>query len=314
MKKALSVILSLILAISVFAACGKTESDDIETVTSGNTAVDVSSFKTIGDILNTDGAEYNQSATYEGYYIYVFKLDGSYYRAVCTEVDEAVTDAIFELDMSAEDYDEQYKKLASSIEINRVEKLDDEIIPQDELDKLVGKTGEELINDGWSIGSSYDLADLEFAMNKGAFEYTVMFDGKVDNYDDFTEDDIKAFTVKSVEFSGIGDATDIQPAPLFTKGVWSASVNGEINTYFVFESETSGKTVSADGKGSTAFTCEQHGMEIVFHFGSEDDITNAVFSTADNTGTFDFEGETVVYTFEYMADADADTFDVPVTE
>lgn len=314
MKKTLSVILTLVLVVCVFAACGKTEDINTETVPSGNASVDVSSFKTIGDILNTDGAEYDQSAASDSNYIYVFRLDGSYYRAVCTEVDETVINALFELDMTADDYDEQFKKIASSIEINKVEKLDDEIIPQEELDKLVGKTGEELLEDGWSIGSSYNIETLEFAMNKGAFEYAVVFDGKVDNYDDFEEDDIKAFTVKSAEFSGIGDATEIEPAPLFTKGVWSASVNGKINTYFVFSSETEGYTVAADGQGGTPFTCEQHGMEILFHFGSDEDNTNATFSTADNTGTFDFEGETVVYTFEYMADADADSFDVPVGE
>ena len=314
MKKALSVILALALVLCVFAACGKAESDNNETVPSGNTAVDVSSFKTIGDILNADGAESDQTASYDGYYIYVFKLGGSYYRAVCTDVDETVTNAIFELDVTAEDYDEQFRKLASSIAIDKIEKLDDEIIPQEELDKLVGKTGEDLLNDGWTIGSSYNLEDMEFAMNKGAFEYSVIFDGKVDNYDDFEENDIKPFTVKSVKLSGIGDAANIEPAPLFTKGVWSASIDGKINTYFVFDSETSGRTVSADGKGSTAFTCEQNGMEAVFHFGSDDDITNAVFSTADNTGTFDYDGKTVVYTFEYMSDEDADTFEVPVAE
>ena len=86
MKKALSVILALALVLCVFAACGKAESDNNETVPSGNTAVDVSSFKTIGDILNTEGAEYDQSAASDSSYIYVFRLDGSYYRAVCSVV------------------------------------------------------------------------------------------------------------------------------------------------------------------------------------------------------------------------------------
>ena len=192
-----------------------------------------------------------------------------------------------------------------------MENLSNEIIPQEELDKLVGKTGEELFNDGWTDGSGYNLEDMEFWLNKGAFEYTVVFDGKVENYDEFdTEEGVKAFTVKSVKFNGLGDATNIEIAPLFTKGVWSASIDGKVDTYFVFESETSGHTATADGKGGVSFNCEQNGYEVIFHFGSDDDTTPATFSTADNIGTFEYGDKTVVYTFEYMADADADTFEV----
>ena len=43
-----------------------------------------------------------------------------------------------------------------------------------------------------------------------------------------------------------------------------------------------------------------------------DAVTNAAFSEGDNTGTFDYgDGNTVVYTFELVPDADPDTFEVP---
>ena len=99
---------------------------------------------------------------------------------------------------------------------------------------------------------------------------------------------------------------------LFGKGVWSASIDGVIDTYFVFYDAENGRTERADGTGGVPFTCEQNGWDIVFHFGSADDVTNAVFSEGDNTGTFDYgDGNTIVYTFELVADADADTFEVP---
>lgn len=101
---------------------------------------------------------------------------------------------------------------------------------------------------------------------------------------------------------------------LFTAGVWSASVDGEINTYFIFDDEANGHTDSADGKGGTPFTCEQNGSDIVFHFGSADDVTNAKFSEDGKTGTFDYGDETVVYTFEAVADADPATFTAPAAE
>jgi hypothetical protein len=103
-----------------------------------------------------------------------------------------------------------------------------------------------------------------------------------------------------------------ETAPLFGRGVWSASIDGKIDTYFVFYDESNGRTERADGTGGVGFTCEQNGWDAVFHFGSDDDVTNAVFSEGDNTGTFDYgDGNTVVYTFELVPDADPDTFEVP---
>ena len=97
------------------------------------------------------------------------------------------------------------------MEIDKLENLSDTVIPQEELDKLVGKTGEELINDGWNAGMGYNLETMEFYLNKGAFEYTVVFDGKLENSDDFDEEEaIKPLVVKSVTLNGIGDATNVE--------------------------------------------------------------------------------------------------------
>ena len=102
-----------------------------------------------------------------------------------------------------------------------------------------------------------------------------------------------------------------ESANLFQRGVWSASVDGEIDTYFVFYDETSGRTEHADGTGGVPFTCEQSGMDIVFHFGSRDDVTTATFGEGDNVGTFNYDDRTVVYAFDFIEDADVDTFEVP---
>ena len=104
---------------------------------------------------------------------------------------------------------------------------------------------------------------------------------------------------------------DMEFDALFQKGVWSASIAGEMDTYFVFYDAENGRTERADGTGGVPFTCEQDGWNAVFHFGSADDVTNATFSEGDNTGTFDYGDRQVVYTFEYLADADPDTFEAP---
>ncbi len=104
---------------------------------------------------------------------------------------------------------------------------------------------------------------------------------------------------------------DAEISYLFDRGVWAASIDGEVDTYFLFTDKENGRTEKADGTGGVPFTCEQNGTDVVFHFGSADDVTNAKFSTGDNTGTFEFEDQTVVYFFEYVNDADPDNFEVP---
>ncbi|MCR4963194.1 MAG: hypothetical protein K6B40_04865 [Firmicutes bacterium] len=104
---------------------------------------------------------------------------------------------------------------------------------------------------------------------------------------------------------------DMEFTVLFQKGVWSASIDGEVDTYFIFTDENNGRTEKADGTGGVPFTCEQNGLNAVFHFGSADDVTPAAFSTGDNTGTFEYADKTVVYTFEFVPEADPETFAVP---
>ncbi len=205
MKKTLAIILALSLVVCFLVACGNKKDNE----TPSADAASVDSFKTIGDIISNESAVYNQAASYNGKFIYVFEMNGDYYRAV-TPIDDKTSDAIFSLDMTKDDYQEKYNNLASPLVIEKIDSLNDQIVPQEELDKLVGKTCEELVNDGWSNDGEYNLDSMEFWMNKGAFEYTVVLDGKIENTDEFDfENDAKSFTVKSITLNGLGDATNI---------------------------------------------------------------------------------------------------------
>ena len=46
-------------------------------------------------------------------------------------------------------------------------------------------------------------------MSHGPFAYTVVFEGTVKNAEDFEEEDIKPLVVKSVTYSGLGNATSL---------------------------------------------------------------------------------------------------------
>ena len=95
------------------------------------------------------------------------------------------------------------------MKIAKIENLSDAVPTQEELDKLVGKTGEELLEDNW-YSSGYDLDSMEFTMGHGLFLYTVTFEGKVEVTDDFDENEaIKPLKVKSVVYYDLGDTTNL---------------------------------------------------------------------------------------------------------
>ena len=203
MKKAATLVLILVMTVFTFAACGGADQG-------GQTGADFSadSLKTFGDAIAL-GSEKVQTSASEDTFIYVFDVDGVFYRATGA-IDQALSDEIFNLEYD-DDYDENLSKLVSSVKIDKVENLSDQIISQEELDKLVGKTHQDLIDAGWYT-QGCDLETMEFWMGYGPFLYKVTLDGHVDeeDYMTFNEDeDAKDMKILSAEFMDIGDATDI---------------------------------------------------------------------------------------------------------
>ena len=84
---------------------------------------------------------------------------------------------------------------------------------QEELDKNVGKTGQELFDDGWTYWY-YNLEDMEAGLYYKDFAYTVRFeyDGEpMVNSDDFDfYEEFKDLKVSSVTFDGLGDAAVLE--------------------------------------------------------------------------------------------------------
>ena len=97
--------------------------------------------------------------------------------------------------------------------MEKLENLSEQILTQDQLDQLKGKTGQELLRDGWTCSGSFNLESKEFFLNYGPFLYSVTFDGEITekNAEDFDDEaGIRELTVKSVQFSELGDATTIE--------------------------------------------------------------------------------------------------------
>lgn len=213
MKKHISLIIALTLAVFALAACGGSAGDgnSAETSTSSVSVDLVDSLKTIGDVINLDKEE-AQTAVYDGNVIYAFKYGDNYYR-VRAEISPEDEQKYMDIDFSDEDYEAQQEAIVRPLEISEIETLNDQILSQEELDALVGKTGQELQDAGWTYGG-HDLDTMEFWMNYGPFVYTVVFDGEVDEADYETFDDeagTKDMVVKSAEYNSLGDATEIEP-------------------------------------------------------------------------------------------------------
>lgn len=213
MKRCLAIMFTLILAVSLLAGCGGKSGGGAAETTEETFSPD--SLKTMADVIalgetvKEQDEDFNcQTSSVEGKLGYVFNYKGTYYRVIA-DMPKDVFEASMNLDFSDENYEQKYNELISPLEIVSCENLSEQIPPQEELDKLVGKTGEDLLNDGW-YSSGYNLDEMEFYLNKDPFLYNVVFEGKLEQSDDFDETEaIKPLKVISVEFSGLGNATGI---------------------------------------------------------------------------------------------------------
>lgn len=221
-KKAL-ITLSMITALAVFAACGKsddntsagngenteavsTEAADMGSEASDTDPIDASKIKTMKDVYEYDDGENHQESYSDTDYIYIINVDGIYYRAIAS-MPKDISDKIWGLDFDDDKREQKIKDLISPLEVTSFENLSKQIPGQEELDKLIGKTGQELFDEGWTYWY-YNLENMEVGMNQGLYAYIVTFeyDGpEMENSDDFDfYEEFKDLKVKSVTFDRIG--------------------------------------------------------------------------------------------------------------
>ena len=209
-KKLIALLLSAVCLCAVLAACGSNKTTQDPAADSA--AADLSSVKTIGEAmaLAKDGTE--QSSTYAKAYVYVFEHEGVFWR-LTAELNAEESAALSELDILAEDYAEKEKELLAPLAVTKCENLNPMMLSEEEMNALVGKTGEDLLNDGWTAGNYYNLDDMEFNLEYSPFSYNVVFEAveKLENTDDFDElEAIRPLKIKSVVFGGVGgSATDL---------------------------------------------------------------------------------------------------------
>ena len=204
----LSLILTLAMVLLLRTSCGQAESSgEIRSET-----VDSSQWKTMEDVFPFKETGDYQEAYSEAKYVVVFTADGVYYRAVA-ELSEDVSKTLWTIDFEDEDRDQKIKDLIGPLDIASLDNLSEQMPSQEELNKLVGKTGQELIDDGRTYWY-YNLEDMQAGMYYGYYQYAVRFayDGEpMVNNDDFDfYASFKDLPVKSVTCEGVGDAAGLE--------------------------------------------------------------------------------------------------------
>lgn len=219
MKNTIALLLSLALILGL-TACGGSAASSASAVPEAENAESVSAaqetqapeaaenaeFHTMADVFAYDSDNY---ASGGDYYIYVFEKDGIIYRATA-KFPPDVSEKVAAIDIFDEQYDAKVREAVAPLKIEKLDNLTEMIPPQEELDALVGKTGQDLLDDGWTIWS-YQLDIMEFGLHHGPFAFTVVFNGELEMTDDFDEyAAIAPLTIKSVTYDGIGDGTETE--------------------------------------------------------------------------------------------------------
>ena len=168
--------------------------------------VDLDTVTTLGQLLGLPDVGYGFTGLT---YVYAFEQDGNTYRAIC-DIPEETTQAIFDLDFDDPEYEKAYRELVSPLPVKAIENLTEGMPTQEEAEQYLGKTGQELMDDGWTV-QFYNLEDMQFGMYYGPYSYAITFQGEVkdpENFDEYT--DMGGLTVAAITCDGIGDATNVE--------------------------------------------------------------------------------------------------------
>jgi len=202
----------MMLALGLLSACGgqqaSSESGSAAETPAAST-VDTASWKTLGDALATRTEEV-AAGWDDNSYVVAFKAGDSLIRVVAKSQD-GIQEKISELDFLADDYNDKLLEVVGDLEIVSAEDLTAEVPTQEQLDAMVGKTSQELADDGWTFEQYFMTGGDETGaiFTKGYIACNVMFDVKIptDTADnDEKGDSLKDAKVTSAENAGVSNA------------------------------------------------------------------------------------------------------------
>ena len=167
---------------------------------------DIADAKTVGDVLALPsfGEGWFGGGDQTGTYAFAFELNGEKYRVIA-DLDEKTMVSLMALEFNDPEYDKKKNDLVKDLPIAKTENLSEGMPSQADLDALAGKSGKELLDDGWTI-TGYYKEDQILSMEHGPYTFEVKYDGTPDGDPVEDENAIANVTVTSAECTGIGDA------------------------------------------------------------------------------------------------------------
>lgn len=214
MKKLLIILCTAAIALTL-GACGSnagssaspnaSASADASSSSASQTAVP--SFATLGDAFAVEADSSSYAYSDEGL-AYAYEHDGTQVR-VTADMTKEVYDACDKISYDDPEHDAKVRAELSSLPVKSVEDLTKSAVPQSELDGFVGKTGKDLLDNGFTNPSFLGAdGECQFYMDNGYHQYTVVFNeaAPADAETADAEQTIAPLTVKSISYMGLSSA------------------------------------------------------------------------------------------------------------
>lgn len=185
-KQLVTLAMAATLGIMPLAACAGTGSATADDASSPATAtqtapLDATSWTTLGDALANADNEFISYSHNDTYFVCVFHAGDSRIRLV-GEMDPSIELSFADLDIDADDYNKQFAGIVGDLKLLSAEDITDQALSQEELNALVGKTGQELLDEGFVFEDYYFYGGEETGANFGkeCFAYNITFDTHID--------------------------------------------------------------------------------------------------------------------------------------
>ena len=209
MKKLLTLLLAAVMVFAL-AACGNSAAP------AGSAEAQSGEITTLGDALRMGRETQYVGSWNDEQYVYVFDNNGIPTRVVADltpELNETIDEIQFSDTLEEDEKEQKLLEAIGELPLVSVEDLSSYVLSQEELDALVGKTGQELLDAGWTDqGSHWDGGDgLVVEMTQGIFDYEIHFNESAEFAEDQSaEEVIPDLTVKSAAYYGFADCiTDL---------------------------------------------------------------------------------------------------------
>lgn len=196
MKKIISLLLVLLTALCLCACSNGTINNEDRLVEKNEVAS-----------LYEQGYDVTQSSFMENKWVAIYEKDFSMNDAYKVELDmdQETFDKLFNLDTFDEEGQKQYREIIESLPGCVITSMNDLLPSEVEFDKYVGKTIMDLENDGYErTGYTYDDDGCIFFLEGQKYALYVTVDEVItyETIDDYSENDIRTLTIKSVECNG----------------------------------------------------------------------------------------------------------------